>query len=97
MHSMTMRCYGSAGPIRLAFERAEVNFTQETSVGISRSVLPWMREGWTSVLYQVGFVAQRSGEHPKKTLSTIIESITCAKATGRWRLGYALFSSYLSY
>jgi hypothetical protein len=37
MHSMTMRCYGSAGPIRLAFERAEVNFTQETAVGISRA------------------------------------------------------------
>lgn len=48
--------YGSAGPIRLAFERAEVNFTQETAVGIARSVLPWVREGWTSVLYQVGFL-----------------------------------------
>ena len=48
--------YGGAGPIRLAYERAEVNFTQETAVGISRSVLPWVREGWTSVLYQVGFL-----------------------------------------
>ena len=48
--------YGSAGPIRLAYERAEVNFTQETAVGISRSVLPWVREGWTSMLYQVGFL-----------------------------------------
>jgi tripartite-type tricarboxylate transporter receptor subunit TctC len=48
--------YGGAGPIRLAYERAEINFTQETAVGISRSVLPWMREGWTSVLYQVGFL-----------------------------------------
>ena len=48
--------YGGAGPIRLAFERAEINFTQETAVGISRSVLPWVREGWTSVLYQVGFL-----------------------------------------
>ncbi|HET9549883.1 MAG TPA: hypothetical protein VFQ03_06910 [Candidatus Binatia bacterium] len=44
---MTMRCYGSAGPIRLAFERAEVNFTPENAVGISRSVLPWVREVWT--------------------------------------------------
>ena len=48
--------YGGAGPIRLAYERGEVNFTQETAVGISRSVLPWVREGWTSMLYQVGFV-----------------------------------------
>jgi tripartite-type tricarboxylate transporter receptor subunit TctC len=48
--------YGGAGPIRLAYERGEVNFTQETAVGISRSVLPWVREGWTSVLYQVGFL-----------------------------------------
>lgn len=48
--------YGGAGPIRLAYERGEVNFTQETAVGISRSVLPWVKEGWTSVLYQVGFM-----------------------------------------
>jgi hypothetical protein len=48
--------YGGAGPIRLAYERGEINFTQETAVGISRSVLPWIREGWTSVLYQVGFL-----------------------------------------
>ena len=48
--------YGGAGPIRLAYERGEVNFTQETAVGISRSVLPWVRDGWTSVLYQVGFL-----------------------------------------
>lgn len=48
--------YGGAGPSRLAFERAEINFTQETAVGISRSVLPWVREGWTTILYQVGFV-----------------------------------------
>ena len=48
--------YGSAGPIRLAYERGEVNFTQETAVGISRSVMPWVREGWTSMLYQVGFL-----------------------------------------
>ncbi len=48
--------YGGAGPIRLAYERAEVNFTQETAVGIARSVLPWVKEGWTSVLYQVGFL-----------------------------------------
>ena len=48
--------YGGAGPIRLAYERAEVNFTQETAVGISRTVLPWVREGWTSILYQVGFL-----------------------------------------
>jgi len=48
--------YGGAGPIRLAYERAEVNFTQETAVGIARSVLPWVREGWISVLYQVGFL-----------------------------------------
>ena len=48
--------YGGAGPIRLAYERGEVNFTQETAVGISRSVMPWVREGWTSMLYQVGFL-----------------------------------------
>lgn len=48
--------YGGAGPIRLAYERAEINFTQETAVGISRSVLPWVRDGWTSILYQVGFL-----------------------------------------
>lgn len=48
--------YGGAGPIRLAFERAEINFTQETAVGISRSVLPWVREGWTTIIYQVGFL-----------------------------------------
>ena len=48
--------YGGAGPIRLAYERGEVNFTQETAVGISHSVLPWVKEGWTSVLYQVGFL-----------------------------------------
>ena len=48
--------YGGAGPIRLAFERAEINFTQETAVGISRSVLPWVREGWAAILYQVGFL-----------------------------------------
>jgi hypothetical protein len=48
--------YGGAGPIRLAYERAEINFTQETAVGISRLVLPWVREGWTSILYQVGFL-----------------------------------------
>ncbi len=48
--------YGGAGPIRLAYERAEVNFTQETAVGISQSVLPWVRAGWTSVLYQVGYL-----------------------------------------
>jgi len=48
--------YGGAGPIRLAYERAEVNFTQETAVGISRLVLPWVREGWTAILYQVGFL-----------------------------------------
>jgi len=48
--------YGGAGPIRLAYERGEVNFTQETAVGIARSVLPWVREGWTSILYQVGFL-----------------------------------------
>ena len=50
--------YGGAGPIRLAYERAEINFTQETAVGISQAVLPWVREGWTSVLYQVGFLDQ---------------------------------------
>ena len=48
--------YGGAGPIRLAYERGEVNFTQETAVGISRSVMPWVREGSTSMLYQVGFL-----------------------------------------
>ncbi len=48
--------YGSAGPIRLAFERGEVNFTQETAVGIARSVLPWVKDGWTAMLYQVGFL-----------------------------------------
>jgi tripartite-type tricarboxylate transporter receptor subunit TctC len=48
--------YGGAGPIRLAYERGEVNFTQETAVGIARSVLPWVREGWTAMLYQVGFL-----------------------------------------
>ena len=48
--------YGGAGPIRLAYERAEVNFTQETAVGILRAVLPWVREGTTSILYQVGFL-----------------------------------------
>ncbi len=48
--------YGGAGPIRLAYERGEVNFTQETAVGISKLVLPWVREGWTSILYQVGFL-----------------------------------------
>jgi tripartite-type tricarboxylate transporter receptor subunit TctC len=48
--------YGGAGPIRLAYERGEVNFTQETAVGVARSVLPWVREGWTSILYQNGFL-----------------------------------------
>ena len=48
--------YGGAGPIRLAFERGEINFTQETAFGISHSVLPWVREGWTSILYQNGFL-----------------------------------------
>ena len=48
--------YGGAGPIRLAYERGEVNFTQETAVGISRSVMPWVQAGWTSMLYQVGFL-----------------------------------------
>jgi len=38
--------YGGAGPIRLAYERGEVNFTQETAVGISRSVMPWVQAGW---------------------------------------------------
>ena len=32
-----------------------INFTQETAVGI-RSVLPWVRDGWTTMLYQVGFL-----------------------------------------
>lgn len=53
--------YGGAGPIRLAYERGEVNFTQETAVGISRSVLPWVREGWTTMLYQNGFLDSRGG------------------------------------
>lgn len=53
--------YGGAGPIRLAYERGEVNFTQETAVGISRSVLPWVREGWTTMLYQNGFLDSKGG------------------------------------
>ena len=53
--------YGGAGPIRLAYERGEINFTQETAVGISRSVLPWLREGWTSILYQNGFLDGKGG------------------------------------
>lgn len=53
--------YGGAGPIRLAFERGEINFTQETAVGIARSVLPWVKEGWTSILYQNGFLDSRGG------------------------------------
>lgn len=53
--------YGGAGPIRLAYERGEVNFTQETAVGISRSVLPWVREGWTTMLYQNGFLDNKGG------------------------------------
>ncbi|HEY7164467.1 MAG TPA: hypothetical protein VIB79_07880 [Candidatus Binatia bacterium] len=56
--------YGGAGPIRLAYERAEINFTQETAVGISKLVMPWIREGWTSVLYQVGFL-DRNGNVTK--------------------------------
>ena len=53
--------YGGAGPIRLAFERGEINFTQETAVGISRAVLPWVREGWTAILYQNGFLDGKGG------------------------------------
>jgi tripartite-type tricarboxylate transporter receptor subunit TctC len=53
--------YGGAGPIRLAYERGEINFTQETAFGISRSVLPWLREGWTSILYQNGFLDGKGG------------------------------------
>ena len=53
--------YGGAGPIRLAYERGEINFTQETAVGIARSVLPWLREGWTSILYQNGFLDGKGG------------------------------------
>jgi len=53
--------YGGAGPIRLAYERGEVNFTQETAVGISRAVLPWVREGWTTMLYQNGFLDSSGG------------------------------------
>jgi len=47
--------YGGAGPIRLAFERAEINFTQETASAFPARCC-WVREGWTTILYQVRFL-----------------------------------------
>lgn len=48
--------YGGSGPARLAFERGEINFTRESAATISTSVMSWVRQGWTSILYQVGFL-----------------------------------------
>jgi len=42
--------YGGSGPARLAFERGEINFTQESAATISTSVISWVRQGWTSML-----------------------------------------------
>ncbi len=51
--------YGGSGPIRLAFERGEINFTQETAVPIRTTIMSWVRQGWTSILYQVGFLGTK--------------------------------------
>ena len=51
--------YGGSGPVRLAFERGEINFTQETAVPIRTTMMPWVRQGWTSILYQVGFLGAK--------------------------------------
>jgi tripartite-type tricarboxylate transporter receptor subunit TctC len=48
--------YGGSGPARLAFERGEINFTQESTATITSTIMGWAREGWTSILYQVGFL-----------------------------------------
>ena len=82
--------YGGAGPIRLAFERGEINFTQETAVGISKSVLPWVREGWTSVLYQVGFLdgkGQLVKDPVWKEIGVDVPSIDLRQSSVRARLG----------
>ena len=51
----------TAAPVRFVSPSSarEINFTQETAVGISRSVLPWVREGLTTILYQVGFLGRQ--------------------------------------
>jgi tripartite-type tricarboxylate transporter receptor subunit TctC len=51
--------YGGSGPARLAFERGEINFTQESAATITSSVMQWTKEGWTSILYQVGFLGPK--------------------------------------
>jgi len=48
--------YGGSGPARLAFERGEINFTQESAATVTSTVMRWAKEGWTSFLYQVGFL-----------------------------------------
>ena len=97
--------YGGAGPIRLAFERAEINFTQETAVGISRSVLPWVREGWTTILYQVGFLDGKGNvvKDPvwkdlgidTPSLAEVFRAITGQEPTGpAWDAEKALIGGY---
>jgi hypothetical protein len=44
---------------RLAFERGEINFTQESTATITSTVMRWVKEGWTSILYQVGFLGAK--------------------------------------
>jgi len=51
--------YGGSGPARLAFERGEINFTQESTATITATVMRWDKEGWTSMLYQVGFLGAK--------------------------------------
>jgi putative tricarboxylic transport membrane protein len=51
--------YGGSGPARLAFERGEINFTQESTATITSTVMRWVKEGWTSMLYQVGFLGAK--------------------------------------
>lgn len=97
--------YGGAGPIRLAYERGEVNFTQETAVGISRSVLPWVREGWTAILYQVGFLdgkgsvvkdpAWRELGIDAPTIAEVFRGITGKDPAGpAWEAEKALIGGY---
>src|SRR4029434_7710173 len=97
--------YGGAGPIRLAYERAEVNFTQETAVGISRSVLPWVRERWMSVLYQVGFLdgkgnvvksrARRELGFDAPSIAEVYRSLDGRDAAGpAWEAEKALIGGY---
>jgi len=51
--------YGGSGPARLAFERGEINFTQESTATITSTGMRWAKEGWTSMLYQVGFLGAK--------------------------------------